>query len=394
MLDFIAGIFKYPMMWFYSWTGSYLVALILYALLVKVIFLPISIHQQKMQIKGAKLRPKIALIEKKYRGRTDRDAMMAKQQEISELQQQEGYSMMSGCLPLLLQMPILLGLYQVIRKPLSYMLDLGEDAVTRICEIVNTATGTTFAATDAEQITLLNTLRQNPGIDISSVTASPMPDLTLFNGAINLGETPTFGWNWLILVPILTYALAYLQMKVTRRLNSPQMAANDSPEMRASNRMMDITMPLMGLFIAFTVPAAVGVYWLMGYVFGMLQTVILSKLMPLPTFTEQEIRQYEKEMKAAKYGNNLSRHGNGQASYETDENGGRVYQGNIRSLHHIDDDDDEPVRRPLPSAGKPQNAAPAKGKGKHDAAPSGNSPIAKAPLKEETPAPTDDDPSK
>ncbi|MBQ2734279.1 MAG: YidC/Oxa1 family membrane protein insertase, partial [Clostridia bacterium] len=83
MLDWIASIFKYPMQWFYQLTGdNYLLALILFALFVKILVLPFSIRQQKTQIKGAKLRPKIAIIEKKYQGQRDPAILQQKQQEI------------------------------------------------------------------------------------------------------------------------------------------------------------------------------------------------------------------------------------------------------------------------------------------------------------------------
>ena len=100
--------------WFSSlFGGSYALALLLYALLFKLLFLPFGIKQQKNQIKMAKLAPKIALIKAKYRGRTDQPTMQKQQQEIMELQQKEGYNPFSGCLPLLLQMPIIIFLYSV-----------------------------------------------------------------------------------------------------------------------------------------------------------------------------------------------------------------------------------------------------------------------------------------
>ena len=80
---------------FNSWTGNYMLALLLFALMIKIILLPLSIMQQKNQIKGAKLRPKILLIEKKYAGRNDQPTLKKKQAEIMELQQKEGYSAFS-----------------------------------------------------------------------------------------------------------------------------------------------------------------------------------------------------------------------------------------------------------------------------------------------------------
>ncbi len=345
IFDWIAGIFKYPMQLFYNWTGeSYLLALILFALLVKIIMIPMSIQQQKTQIKGAKLRPKIAIIEKKYAGRTDRDAMQQKQQEIMEMQQKEGYSPLSGCLPLLIQLPVLLGLYQVIRKPLTYMMNMSEDVISKLVEHANSFLGeggTPFTVDAAEQLSLIHALR---GRDLSHIEGAALPDMTLFDGAIDLSMTPSIGLNWLILIPILTAVLSFLSMKVTRWVNPNMAAMASSPEQKTSNMIMDLTMPLMGVWIAFSVPAAVGFYWLMGYVFGILQTLILAKAMPLPTFTEEEIRQYEKEMKASR------------------AKSARTYSDHMpprRSLHHIDDDIPEVKEQPKSQPKK--NAKPIAG---------------------------------
>ena len=106
--------------WFESWTGSYAIALLFYALIFKVLFLPFAIKQQKNQIAMAKLAPKMQLIRAKYRGRVDRVSQQKMQQEMMELQQKEGYSPLSGCLPLLIQLPLIIFLYNVIRKPLSF----------------------------------------------------------------------------------------------------------------------------------------------------------------------------------------------------------------------------------------------------------------------------------
>ena len=108
-------------------TGGYAFALLLYALVFKIVFIPFSIKQQKNQIAMAKLAPKIELIKAKYKGRTDQPTMQKQQQEIMELQQKEGYSPLSGCLPLLIQLPLIMLLYTVINNPLSYIAKPTED---------------------------------------------------------------------------------------------------------------------------------------------------------------------------------------------------------------------------------------------------------------------------
>ena len=136
MFDFLYELFGTVLSWFYSWTGSYAVALLLFALAFKLVFLPFGIKQQQNQIKLAKLRPKIAKIEKKYAGRNDQPTLQKKQQEIMELQQKEGYSPLSGCLPLLIQFPIIIILYNVIREPLSYIAQISEEIVNAVASVV------------------------------------------------------------------------------------------------------------------------------------------------------------------------------------------------------------------------------------------------------------------
>ncbi len=343
MLDWIASIFKYPMQWFYQLTGdNYLLALILFALFVKILVLPFSIRQQKTQIKGAKLRPKIAIIEKKYQGQRDPTILQQKQQEIMELQQKEGYSPLSGCLPLLVQLPVFLGLYQVVRKPLTYLLNLSNETVQKLCDFAGAQQGDianpiTYSVED--QIPLMDKLLNTPGFNPTEYGMEALPNLTF--GPFNLGAIPNIAnFDWLLLIPVLSFAFAYLSMKITRKFNSPVMTAQGSPETEMSNKIMDLMMPLMSVFIAFTLPAAFGVYWLFGYVFGIIQTVIMAKAMPLPTFTEEELRQYEKEMKASR----------ARSNYRP------VSSAPVRSRHHIDDDDDDiPVSKPAQKSASKQN---------------------------------------
>lgn len=106
----------------YKIVPNYLVAILLFALIIKIVMFPLGIKQQKNSQKQARLRPKELAIRKKYAGRNDKATQQKAQQEIMELYQKENYSMFGGCLPLLIQFPIIIALYNVIRNPLQYML--------------------------------------------------------------------------------------------------------------------------------------------------------------------------------------------------------------------------------------------------------------------------------
>lgn len=112
--------FAFIMKALYGWTGSYFVAILLFSVLLKVIMFPFGIKQQKNSQKQAKLRPKENVIRKKYAGRSDRATQLKMNEEIQKLYQEENFSPFGGCLPMLVQMLVLLAVYAIVRAPLTY----------------------------------------------------------------------------------------------------------------------------------------------------------------------------------------------------------------------------------------------------------------------------------
>ena len=319
-MSYIYGFFGTILSWFNSVTGSYALALLLFALLFKVIFLPFGIKTQKNQILMAKLRPKIAKIEKKYAGRNDRVTLQKKQQEIMELQQKEGYSMLSGCLPMLIQFPIIIFLYNVIRSPLSYICKASSDIIEAVKEVVG------YTGTD--EIALVDAINSFIGANGDSAVAatgldvSLIPNFNLFG--VNLAATPSFqNFSILILIPVLAAAFQWLSMFLMKKMNGNMQAAGADAQSQMSLRLMDLIFPLMTLFFAFNFSGMLGLYWIYQSIISILQQFILSKLMPLPTYTDEELKEMaklEKERAAAQ-----------RATLRE--------QPKVKSLHYIDDDD-------------------------------------------------------
>ena len=310
--------------WFSSITGGYyVVALLLYALIFKIIFLPFSIKQQKNQVKLAKLTPKIELIKAKYRGRTDTATMQKQQEEIMALQKSEGYSMMSGCLPMLIQLPIIILLYNVIRNPLSYICHITEAGIEQIVNRL-TALGVE-GVTAIDQIKLVSHMQQN-NLDVMEFEGAVrgLPDFSFF-GIGNLADTPSLtDPSLLLLIPVLAALFQWLTMYLTRRWNGNQMQAMAADSQAGcSNKMLDITMPLMTLWFTFSFSAMMGVYWIYQSVFAILQAFILSKAMPMPKYTEEEIKAFKKAQK----------------DQEKAQKAALKNQPKYRSLHYIDEDD-------------------------------------------------------
>ena len=341
LFDIVCVPFGYVLRFFNDLCGGhYILTLFLFALLVKILMVPMSIKQQKNQIKGAMLRPKMAIIEKKYKGRTDQESMMQKRQELMDMQQREGYSPLAGCLPLLIQFPVIIALYEVIRSPLTYICKLSNNVVAQLynaSSIVANAPDKALALADdmsfkaikaIDQIKLISELRAHPeqfaGIEAD---LSHMPSFTLF-GKIDLGSTPSFDFSspnaWLLIIPILTFATSYLTMRLSKKYNGnlQQELAGQTQDQQMSGAMMEWMMPIMSGVFGFILNGALGVYWIYQSVISIGQMMLFNKIWPMPTFTPEEIRAYEKSLKER------------PKPAAPDPN-----RPKPRSLHHIDDDD-------------------------------------------------------
>lgn len=355
-MDFIYQGLGYVIRFCYYTIGfeSYALALFWFALIVKLLLLPFGIKQQKNQIKMAKLRPKMYAIEKKYAGRTDQVTLRKKQQEIMEMQQKEGYSPFAGCLPMLVQLPLILILYRIIQRPLSYICMLGEDAVKSL--------GAAVGLTGKEQeIQILSKILHDGGSypELEGIT---LPNLNLF-GVIDLSSKPEF-WTWALFIPLFVFLSQFFTMKLTRWLNPAMTQAQGGQDAQMSLKIMDFAMPAMTLFFAFSLPTALGLYWIYQSLLSIVQMLLLAKFMPLPTFTEEELKAAERELRGKK----KRTIGTGNA-VAAEEDGAIEDRPRPRSLHYIDEDDDE-IPAPAPKKPTPKKTASAKG-------------IATAPLKKD-----------
>ncbi|MBQ8403943.1 MAG: membrane protein insertase YidC [Clostridia bacterium] len=281
--------------------GFYLFGLFLFALLVKLILVPFAIKQQKTSIKQAKMRPKEMAIRNKYKGRTDQKTQQKMQNEVMDLYQREGYNPMGGCLPLLIQMPVILILYNVIINPLKYICGWSKAQISTIATSIGLEKASEFANRDIELIQHLNAANEGTAnaalaaAELAEVSFADIPNFAM--GIFDLSATP--GWNILIIVPILTFVFQFLSSKITRKFTYQPMSGDQ--QTNSTMKVMDIVLPAMTTWIAFTVPAAIGIYWMFNNILGVIQTIIIHKVMPLPTCTEEDIKAAEKELAGKAY---------------------------------------------------------------------------------------------
>lgn len=347
ILQFLMG---YVMKFFYSITSNYLISIFLFSLLIKIVMFPTGIKQQKNMVKQAKFAPKQMAIQKKYKGRTDQKTMSKMQEEIREAQAAENISMTGGgCLPMILQMVILIALYGVIRNPLTYMSGVSLDAVNLIKQyFVDLGT---VSATSINEINVIGYLTENfeqvsefLSENFSYVLTDfiagkeALPNFVLFPG-FNIADSPDFkNPNLLLIIPVLVFVSYYLSMKITRKLSYQPPRMEGTPDMAASMKIMDITMPAISTFICFSVPSMLGIYWIFQSCIGVLQSFILKKMYPFPVYTEEDYKKAEDELKA--------KHQH-KKSKDIDESYSE--EKKARSLHIADDDEEYAVLPDRPS---------------------------------------------
>lgn len=325
--------------------NSYILTLFVFGVILEIVMLPFGIKQHKNSIKQAKLRPKEMAIRKKYAGRNDQATQQKVTQEIQELYQKEHFNPMGGCLPLLLQLPIIMVLYWIVVDPIQYVCHMGRDVVSVLYSFMTTAAdkgglGLTLKSTNGsieifskikelgpEAFEGIKTFCKNGDAVYEKIVEISKMDANFNIGPINTGLTPVFDFKsvnaWLLLIPVLTFVVYFFSMRLTKKFSYQPTQNTDDRQQACSNKMMDYTMPLMSVWMTFMVPAAVGIYWIFKSILGTLKSFILSRVMPLPVFTDEDYKAAEKEYL-----------GKQPKKIEKSENAGKV-----RSLHHIDDED-------------------------------------------------------
>ncbi len=281
-MDFIISIFGVPLgyvMWgCYSLVKNYGIALILFTLVTKLILFPFSLKNQKGMIKMARMQPKLTELQKKYGNNKQK-----LNEEMMKLYDREGYNPMSGCLPLLLQFPILFGVIDVVYKPLTHILRFSNEIVTSATQIAQNVLGTAFNVS-SPQISIINAVTQNPGAfsEIGSDFVSKVQGFDLTFLGINLGATPSSDlWSVLLIVPILSGVTALIMSLVTMKTSVTSQQAG------GGSKIMMIILPLFSLYFTFIVPTGVGIYWVFSNVFAIAQSLILYKLYNPKQIAEQ-----------------------------------------------------------------------------------------------------------
>ena len=174
---------------------------------------------------------------------------------------------------------------------------------------------------------------------VGDLKLGDLPSFDIFG--IDMSQNPEIALNWLILIPILNFAVSLFSSMVIRKLSYQPPKTNQTREAEMSAKIMTLSMPLLSVWITFSVPAVIGIYWIYQNLLGILQQFIMSKIYPIPRFTEEDYRQAELQLKG--------KTDKKKKKAERDPNRPRV-----RSLHYIDDEEynAKVVDNPAPDDGK------------------------------------------
>ena len=294
--DIIRIPFGYVLDILYQLTTNYGVSLILFAIIVRLVLIPVNAKSKKGMMKMSRLQPRIQEIKDKYP-----NDQQKQQEAIAQLQREEGASMgCGGCLWSLVPLFIMLPLYHVVRQPIQYMLHESADIQAAIVELIKNAKPDYFGSNTyydglvaASHLKEFASAIQEAGIAVGERTLEGL-NFTFLR--IDLNQIPNWKiwtwkeWNWNaiggVLIPLLSAGSQMLQMWLSQRSNNSVITNKDgvqdkeaaaNSQAAQSTKMMMWMMPIMSLWIGFTVPAALSLYWFVGGIVSMVENHFMTK---------------------------------------------------------------------------------------------------------------------
>ncbi len=300
-------------------------AIILFTIVVNLLMMPLNIRQQKFSKLQNKISPEIQAIEAKYKGKTDQDSMMAKNQEVNAIYAKYGISPSGSCIQLLIQMPILFSLYRVIYAMPAYVTKIGNTFRVLAEKIISVDNGAFIQNSEVESIKsvvsmygksmkegnlsngIIDVLNKLSSADLTSIADHYGLNNLMYEGelilsndttrglidtynnflGLNIGDSPMTliktgfaagAWGIVIgaiLIPLLSATTQWINTKLM-----PQQPKTDNAQansMADSMKMMNTFMPLMSAWFCFSLPAGMGLYWVAGSVVRSIQQIAINK---------------------------------------------------------------------------------------------------------------------
>lgn len=262
MIQAIASLLGYIIRFIYDIVGqNYFLTIILFTLFTKVLLFPLAWGQIKSMENMNKVAGKQKQIQDKYKNDKEKQT-----EELMKLYQENKVNPVSGCLPLLIQIPIILAMFYIVKQPLTYITQTPQEEIKTYTQQLLNREEVTEKEMQANELTIakengLIEMQAMPGINLGDVPKD------VFSKDENKKASP-----FSIIIPILTVVFSFLQNKLAQK-NSNQTA--EQAEMQKTTNLM---MPLLSGFISYTMPLALGVYWLFGNILQIVQQLIINKI--------------------------------------------------------------------------------------------------------------------
>ncbi|MDD4413245.1 MAG: membrane protein insertase YidC [Oscillospiraceae bacterium] len=331
-IDYLAIPLGYILWLIYRFIGNYFVSIFLFTLVVRAATFPLSLKSQKMQADRAKLAPRLERLQKKYA--QDKRKLQEKQMALYE---KEGVSMTGGCLPTIINMIVLFGVIAVIYSPLTHLTRIPEKVISTSLTAVAQETkkgedDKTIEIPDSnklpankrtgyyKELNLLKVITPNKSEIIESINKLSDAERKNISGSeyytkmVHLSKDFNFfgktlldapwnekkfaGINILWLIPLLSWLTAFASSFITMKFMGQAQAGQNQPGQGCQNNMMLVLMPLFSLFITFTVPGGVGVYWISSNIIAVVQSILLNKIYnPVKIRAQAEAEYQERRRK-------------------------------------------------------------------------------------------------
>lgn len=283
-----------PMGWIieqiYNLVSNYGLAIIIFTVLIKLVLLPLNVKSQKAMKKQQKIQPLVQELQTKYAN--DQEKL---QREMMKLYKENNVSMTGGCLPMLIQLPILIGLYRVIYAPLKYLAGVditSQEAIARVGELKQAMINAghnlgNLLQMDPEAILKNSQIQVSQWAQTLNGASDPWAINFNFCG-LDLSNTPSMAFNYilqfdfsklsvilLLIIPLLAVAASILSNKVTMAQSGQNKNKGNDTASQMSRTMM-LMMPLMTAFFTVTLPAGLGIYWIISSLVQVGQQLLLN----------------------------------------------------------------------------------------------------------------------
>ena len=276
--------FAWLLMLFYDFSQNYGIALILFALVIKLVLFPLNLKGKKSMIQMNLLSSKMQQLQKQYGKDRERYNL-----EIQKLYEKEKVNPMSGCLWSFIPIIFLMVLYGIIREPLTYLMNVPADMINTVAEITGVANSGTYpqiamlkAIADPAMMEQVKAALGDAGaglfsmnVEFLGINLANIPQLNFWSAEGGL----VWGNIGLFLLPLVSVGTSLLSMYVSMKTNQMNRGGEQNDQMAKTNRTMMIFMPIMSLWIGFTVPAGLSIYWIAQYIFSIFQELICGRLL-------------------------------------------------------------------------------------------------------------------